>query len=297
MFDELATFVRIAERGSITAAARDLGVTQATASRRLQALEARLGVPLARRTTHTLQLTNVGRDALAQARALLASWDTLNELASDEAGTLRGHITLVAPVALGQGPLARATADFVVHAPEVTVHWHLRDGDMDFVTSGADLWVKVGSVSDPRLFVREACRVERIVVGTPSHAVARQPEELESRPFVTMAEFEDTSLALTCGDEMRRIFVRSAWRTTDILAGLEAVRRGVGLAVMPRWLVADDLASGGLVDVLGGWRAPTLAVHVARLPGRAPFRVRTLEGALLSTLAGLSPGNTTPLTG
>ena len=86
----LSTFARIAERGSISAAARDIGLSQASASRQLQALEEQLGVQLVQRTTHALSLTEAGRDCLADARALIDAWDALQERHAAEAGALAG---------------------------------------------------------------------------------------------------------------------------------------------------------------------------------------------------------------
>ena len=96
----LATFLRIAERGSISAAARDLGLSQASASRQLADLEQRLGVPLIRRNTHSLALTEQGESCLADARSLLAGWEALTDRVAEDQTQLRGPLRIIAPVAL-----------------------------------------------------------------------------------------------------------------------------------------------------------------------------------------------------
>ena len=168
-FDRLAlleAFVRIAERKSLSAAARDLGTSQPSISRQLAALETRLGVVLARRTTHDLTLTPDGRTLLADARRLLGEWEAIEERHTQDKA-LRGTIRAIAPVALGQSLFVKAACQFMKSHPDVTVDWQLRDDTIRFAEEGCDIWLKIGRVPDETLVVRELARVERLVVGTP----------------------------------------------------------------------------------------------------------------------------------
>ncbi len=115
----LTTFARIAERGSISAAARDLGFSQASASRQLAELERRLGVQLIQRTTHRLALTQSGADCLSDARGLLDGWEALVERFAGEDSAVRGGLKIVAPIALGQRHLAEAALRFQQAHPAV----------------------------------------------------------------------------------------------------------------------------------------------------------------------------------
>ncbi|MEO1310517.1 MAG: LysR family transcriptional regulator [Pseudomonadota bacterium] len=273
----LATFVRIVERGSISAAARDLGLSQASASRQLQALEARLDAVLLERTTHSLTLTEAGASCLADARALLDGWSTLEEQHTDD-GAVRGALKVVAPVALGQGLLAEAAFSFQAGHPEVRFTWLLEDGDIRFAEIGCDLWIRIGAPKDDTLVVRELGRVERLVVAAPellNGARGRGPERLSDLPCAALEQFEGVEIPLT--DKKGRacaIRARAVLTTNNLFVALAAARAGRAFAVAPLWLVEADLRSGRLIDAAPGWRAPTLPVVAAFRPAaRRPKRL------------------------
>ena len=268
----LATFARIAERGSISAAARDLGLSQASASRQLQELERRLGVLLVQRTTHSLALTEAGTSFLLDARVLLENWDALvEEHAASDTG-FRGRLKIVAPVALGQMHLAAAGLDFQQAHPGIVLNWLMQDDPIRFSEIGCDLWIKVGDISDDMLVVRQLAQVERLIVTSPDLAamhVLRTPEDLADVPCAVLEPFEAGNIPLTATDGLvHTVKANMAFSTNNIFALHQAALRSVGYAVMPRWFVETDIAQGRLVDVLPCWRTPELAINVAFLPSR-----------------------------
>jgi molybdate transport repressor ModE-like protein len=272
----MATFVRIVERGSISAAARDLGLSQASASRQLAALEDRLGTQLIQRTTHELSLTAAGETCLAEARVLLQGWDSLAERLSETETELKGRLKVVAPVALGQGVLADIALRFAAQHPALQLDWTLSDDPVRFAEEGCDLWIRVGRIDDDALIVRPLGQIERLIVGVPGLVDAEGvdgPMRLNDQPFITVAPFEGGQITLTGVDgqvEMLRPPV--AFATSNILTAHRGVLAGVGLAVMPRWLVAKALESGALIDVLPDWRAAQLSLQLAYLPARRQTR-------------------------
>lgn len=268
----LETFVRIAERGTISAAARDLGMSQGSASRQLKDLEDRLGVQLIRRTTHSLALTEAGHDVLADARQMITSWEALEEQHAPDGEDLRGSLRIVAPVALGQLHLADIAIAFQAANPNVSVNWLLQDEPIRFAEVGCDCWIKIGPVPDDTLIVRCLGRVERLIVGAPDVAarLERQaPEAVESLPFVTLTPFDGAKIGLIGPrDRQAHLAVRSTLSTNNIMSLKRAAVSGLGAAVLPRWFVSDELDAGSLVDVLPGWRAAKLDVNLAYLPAR-----------------------------
>ena len=268
----LETFVRIAERGTISAAARDLGMSQGSASRQLKDLEGRLGVQLIRRTTHSLALTEAGQSVLADAREMIAGWEALEEQHAPDAETLRGPLRVVAPVALGQLHLADIAIRFQAANPGVTVNWRLEDETIRFAEVGCDCWIRVGPVPDETLIVRRLGHVERLLVGDPSIAnrlEALTPDAAGRLPFVTLTPFEGAKIGLTGPRDKRRdLTVRSVLSTNNIMSLKRAVLSGLGAAVLPKWFVADELEAGSLVDLLPDWRASMLDVNLAYLPAR-----------------------------
>ncbi|MEO1249245.1 MAG: LysR family transcriptional regulator [Pseudomonadota bacterium] len=268
----METFVRIAERGTISAAARDLGMSQGSASRQLKDLEDRLGVQLIRRTTHSLALTEAGQDVLTDARQMITSWEALEEQHAPDGDDLRGSLRIVAPVALGQLHLADIAIAFQAANPKVSVNWLLQDEPIRFAEVGCDCWIKIGPVPDDTLIVRCLGRVERLIVGAPEVAArlgAQTPEAVENLPFATLTPFDGAKIGLSGPrDGQVHLAVRSTLSTNNIMSLKRAAVCGLGAALLPRWFVSDELEAGSLVDILPGWRAARLDVNLAYLPAR-----------------------------
>ena len=144
--DLLATFVRIVEAGSLSAAAAQLGTTQPTVSRRLQALERSLGVRLLRRSTHTMSLTEDGERCLERARRLLSDWHEFESELKGAGEEPAGRLRIVVPHAFGQQHLVGPLADYLRRTPRVDVEWLLHDRRPDFVAEGVDCAIQVGTV-------------------------------------------------------------------------------------------------------------------------------------------------------
>ncbi|MEM8811916.1 MAG: LysR family transcriptional regulator [Pseudomonadota bacterium] len=292
----LETFVRIADRGSISGAARDLGMAQGSASRQLKDLEERLGIQLIRRTTHALTLTDAGLEVLRDARELIARWETMVERHRHDADIVRGPLGVVAPVALGQSHLADVALSFQTAHPQVVLNWRLQDEAIRFAEVGCDCWIKVGPIPDDTLIVRRLGRIERLVVGTPRIAAdlsERTPDDLESVPFVGLTPFEGGRITLTSNDGTQRLIrppVRLA--TNNILSMKRAVLQGIGAAIMPRWFVAAELERGQVEDLLPDWRADTLDINVGYLPVRHQPRRLSLFLEALEAATTAIPGFT-----
>lgn len=292
----LETFVRIADAGSISAAARDLGLSQPSASRQLAELEARLKTQLIRRTTHSLSLTDSGAQLLTDARQILDGWEVLAEKHLSAETEIQGRLKVVAPVALGQQALMRIACNFQVKHPGVSVTWELEDNPIRFAEVGCDCWIKVGSVPDDTLIVRRLGSVERSLVASAefvqNHGQPRSPQSAEKLPLIALDPFEGGKLLLAWGRRSANITPTVCMRTNNIFAVKEATCSGVGMAVLPTWFIADELKRKVLIDLLPGWHAPTLGLHVAYLPARhQPLRLRAFL-ALLEAEVPKLPGIT-----
>ncbi|MEO1198647.1 MAG: LysR family transcriptional regulator [Pseudomonadota bacterium] len=285
----LATFVRIVERGSISAAARDLGLSQATVSRQLKDLEDRFRSEFVRRTTHSLALTPSGEALLADARRLLGEWEVLAERHASGQDRVAGLLKIVAPVGIGQSWLAEIMLRFQRTHPDVAITWDLDDAPIRFAEIGCDCWIKVGPIQDDSLIVRPLARVERMVAASPrllAGQSASSPGDLSHMPCVALSPFEGGKIALS--DHTGRqetITPPVALATNNIVALRQAVRLGIGFAVLPRWFIEDDLTHGGLIDALPGWRATTLTIHAGYLPSRhQPLRLRLFLDHLIKDI-------------
>ncbi|MEO1103278.1 MAG: LysR substrate-binding domain-containing protein [Pseudomonadota bacterium] len=178
--------------------------------------------------------------------------------------------------------------------------WELDDHPIRFAEVGCDCWIKVGRVADDTLIVRPLGAVERLVVAAPQRldgGPLGDPAAAATLPFVTLAAFEGDRIALYGEDGSEVAFTPSvALSTNNIVAARRAACLGVGAAILPRWFVADELASGALVNVLPRWRAATLTIHVAYLPARhQPRRLALFLQAIeagLREVPGIAPAGT-----
>lgn len=288
----LETFVRIAERQSLSGAARDLGTSQPSVSRQLAALENRLGVVLVRRTTHDVTLTPDGLALLADARRMTGEWEAIEDRHSED-NELKGAIRVIAPVALGQNLFVKAAAQFMKDHPKITIDWRLRDDVIRFAEEGCDCWLKIGPVPDDTLVVRELARVERLVVGTPKCMARHAGLALEAMPWVTLGPFEGNRIELfDQRDTPQVLSVTPRMASDNFFAVYEAAMQGVGIAIMPRWFVASDIEDGRLVNAAADLRAARLPVNLALASGtRRPVRVEQFCEAVQSWCdAKLVPG-------
>ncbi|MEO1305483.1 MAG: substrate binding domain-containing protein [Pseudomonadota bacterium] len=206
---------------------------------------------------------------------MLNGWSAFAER-FDDASDLSGTLRVVAPIALGQRHLIDATVDWQRAFPNLQINWQLDDSELNLAETGADVWIRIGRPRDDRLVVRDLAQVERLVVAHSSvvkPGETTDPKFLEGLPAVSLAPFEGQMLPLTHQTE-DEVTIRANSRlvTNNIFAALNAAKSGCGFAIMPRWLVADELSNGTLIDILPEWRAPTLTVTACYLPSRRQSR-------------------------
>ena len=274
-FEFMRLFVRIAETGSLSAAAQSVGISQPTASRQLKQLEALLGVQLIRRSTHDLALTDAGNRFLEDARTMLADWETSIDTLRNEREELKGPIRVAVPVALGQTILATIASRFLVRHPAVNIDWRLIDEPGDLAAGGYDLWIRAGPVRQLGLVVRHLWRIDRTIVAAPGMQAVAHPRMLEPLPSVVLFTFVPDEVPLTGPRHRKAVLkVRPAFNTDNIYAAIVAVREGVGYGILPFWAVRDDLDSGRLIELCPAWHPPHLMLSVAYPTSRyRPVRI------------------------
>jgi DNA-binding transcriptional LysR family regulator len=189
----MQTFVRIVEAGSLSAAAAQLGTSQPTVSRRLQALERALGLELLQRSTHKMKLTDDGARCFAHAKALLDGWEAMTADLRGVKEAPEGHLRVLVPHAFGQDQLVAPLLKYMQRHPQVTVEWLLHDRRPDFIAEGIDCAVQVGAVDDPSVVAVRLAEVPRIVVAAPELFRARplpqEPEDLAALPWLALQTF------------------------------------------------------------------------------------------------------------
>jgi DNA-binding transcriptional LysR family regulator len=297
-FDRLLlmqTFIRIVEAGSLSAAARQLGTTQPTVSRRLQALERQLGQPLVQRSTHALRLTETGQRAYARAKALAVDWECFEQSLRADPGLPEGLLRVQVPHAFGQEHLIPSLVQALKAAPGLRVDWLLNDAPPNFIEQGLDCAIRVGGKAEGAVVAIELARVPRVLVAAPELLQGRRvdtPDDLADLPWVALYTFYRQEVQLRRkaegkGDEFVRITIRPVLATDSLYATREAVRLGLGAALLSGWSVREDIAQGRLVQLLPAWRGEALPVHLLYPnPPAPPARLRYFIEAMRRSMAG-----------
>ena len=262
----MQTFIRIVEAGSLSAAARQLGTTQPTVSRRLQALEQQFGQPLIQRSTHALRLTDTGERALARAKALAADWEEFEQSLRAEPARPEGLLRVQVPHAFGQehliAPLVRALRE----APGLRVDWLLSDATPNFIEQGLDCAIRVGGTAEGAVVAIPLARVPRVLVASPELVAGLRlddPDDLAGLPWIAISTFYRQELQLERDDGVRRrLTIRPVLATDSLYATREAARLGLGAALLSGWAVHQDITDGRLVHLLPRWRGPALPVQL-----------------------------------
>ena len=279
----LRAFVCIVESGSISAGARRLKIPQPTLSRHLRTLEEQCGASLLRRDTHQMSLTETGRRLLTDARAMLTLAEESAQRLRKDQTSLTGHLRLFSTIDFGQSSVTRLISSFLQLNPKVTAELAYTNRPVHMIQEGCDAGIMAGSITDESVVARPAGKITRYPVASPvlikSHPSVKAPSDLKSWPWVTLsgAQFGGSrEVTLYSTSQAEQTFRISPVLISEGVTSLrEAVRAGLGTAVLPDWLVREDIVSDRLVRVLPQWRAKELPAHVV-YPGQRllPVRVR-----------------------
>lgn len=261
VFAELSSFVAIAEALSFTRAAERLRRDATVLSRRLRALEERLGVRLVERTTRSVTLTEAGRTYLERARDILRSLDEADrEAALHVTGEPRGHLRLALPDSFGRLWLAPMLNEFIAAHPLITIEAEFSNRFVDLVGERFDLAVRLGELTDSRLVARRVCSRQRLMCASPDylarHGVPRRPEDLALHSclvFSGLSSLNRWDMADSKGQQ-RRVTVSGPLTTDDAEVLVSAATAGLGIMIATDWLVGPCLQSGSLVRVLPRWK-------------------------------------------
>ena len=291
-FEAWAVFARVAEAGSLSRAAEDLGLSKATVSKAVSRLEARIGARLFHRTSRKLALTEAGLAAREDAAQLLAAGEAAEARAIAGAVVPQGLVRLAAPMSFGVLHVAPRLPDFLAEHRQVSVDLHLSDQQVDLVGGGFDIGLRIAALPDSSLRARRLCPVHRSLVAAPAyldrHGRPEHPDDLARHACLGYAYLPSPDRWRFRDDAGAEVTVVPAGplRANNADALTPALRAGLGLAVQPDFMIWDDLRSGRLERVLPGWTAPPVALHLVTPPGDPrPARVAALMGFLQRVLA------------
>jgi DNA-binding transcriptional LysR family regulator len=278
----MSMFLNAVEKGSLSAAARDMRVPVPTLSRKVADLEALLGTRLLTRTTRKLILTDAGVAYAESARRILEQVDEAERQAAGEFTTPRGELVVTAPVLFGRLHVLPVIADFLARFPEVNVRLMLGDRNVNLVDDQIDMAVRIGKLPDSGMIATRVGSMRRVVCGSPElierHGVPRTPEELSRLPCVasigvqTLASGWRFRLPGTTAEIEVPIFPRLA---TTAEAAVDAAIRGVGFVCLRHYQVVDAVKAGKLRIVLKKYETEPVPIHLIHATrGQMPLKMR-----------------------
>jgi DNA-binding transcriptional LysR family regulator len=278
---QIETFVAVAHKGSLTAAAQAEGVAPAVVGRRIDALEARLGVKLLVRTTRKLSLTHEGSAFLEDCQRLITGLADAESSVSAGGVKASGHLRITAPAGFGRRHVAPLVPGFLATHPEVSLSLNLSDRVVDIVNEGVDCAVRVGDLRDSSLVSVRLADNRRLCVASPAYlqraGTPRTPGELAQHQCLTLSSDASQTRGWAFQMEGALHYLRPSGRLdcSDGQVLHDWCLQGLGVAWRSTWEVARDIAAGRLVAVLEDYAAPPNGIYAVFPHAKhLPLRVR-----------------------
>ena len=276
--EAMAILVAVVDAGSLSGAARRLGMPLATVSRKVGELESHLHTRLLHRTTRQLSLTEAGSSYVAFCRRVLEEIDEAERAATGEYASPKGELVVTAPVVFGRLHVVPAVAEFLAHYPEIDVSLMLTDRVVHLMDENTDVAVRVGALPDSALVAAGVGTVRRVVCASPgylsAHGVPSTPRDLASHECITFEVLASTRawVFATDGAEIS-VPVRSRLAVNTAEAAIAAALLGVGVIRVLSYQVADALRDGTLRVVLEDYEAAPLPISLVH-KGQAPLPLK-----------------------
>lgn len=282
--EAIRTFLTVADQSSFSAAARLLAMTPASVTRTVSALEEQLGVQLLLRTTRKVSLTSAGAAYAARVAPLVEGLARATEETRDLQKVTAGSLRVSAPMSLGMKVLPTVLSQFSIMHPRTSVAIELSDRFVDILQENYDLAIRIsGPPTDKSTIWRKIRPVSRLLVASPSflarHGTPKVPEDLTTLECLSYHDQSKTETwELSRPGQVRTIEARGRFSINngDFLCKLAIA--GEGIALLPRFIVDEELRAGKLVEVLPGWNTPEIWLTLYYPPyEQLPLRVATFS--------------------
>jgi DNA-binding transcriptional LysR family regulator len=265
--DSMAVFAKVVESGSLSAAARGLGVSLASVSRQLAALEDKLGARLLSRTTRRLSLTEGGRAYYNRCKRILGDVEEAEAEVSQFQASPSGRIVVSASGLFGRIFLAPVLSGFLERHPRISIELPLTDRFVNLVEEGVDVAVRVGGLADSSLVARRIGGFRRVVCASPRylkrHGAPKQPADVTAHDclvFSMLAEADRWRFSVDGRDIAVPVTGRLLSNNQEVL--LQAALDSCGIMLAPSWLVRDHVAKGRLRLILEDFEPEPTPIHI-----------------------------------
>jgi DNA-binding transcriptional LysR family regulator len=289
----MTVFARVATTRSFSAAARDLGLSQATVSKHVQTLESWFGARLLNRTTRRVALTEVGADFFSQCTRILEDMDAALEARKPDA-RLRGSLRISAPVAFGSTRLPGLLVEFMRQNPDLALSVALRDRPVDVIEEGYDVAIRASQQTardDAGLVVHALAPLHFVLCAAPAYIEAHGqpviPADLGAHVCLTDSRHPGDIWRFASSQGRVDVPVSGKLRCDNGLLRRAAALDGAGILLAPEYMVSDDIAAGRLVALIPGHTPESSTIDALCPPARATSpKVRTLVAFLGEQLKG-----------
>jgi DNA-binding transcriptional LysR family regulator len=270
--ETMTILLRVVDRGSFSAASRDLGVPLATVSRKVNELEAHLGTKLLVRTTRKVALTDIGSAYVASTRRILDEIDETERIAAGEFHVPRGELILTAPILFGRLHILPIVTEFLAAYPQINVRMLLTDRNLHLIEDHVDMAVRIGPLPDSTMITTRVGLMRTVVCASPKllagQGVPKSPEDLAGLPCVN---FE----LLSPASAWPYMPIRPRLSVTTAEAAVWAAAQGLGVTRVLHYQCADAINDGSLRIILANFEVEPLPVHLLHAArGALPAKLR-----------------------
>lgn len=295
--EQMRMFSTVAASMSFSRAAERLGTSAQNVSKNIRALEDSLGVLLLHRTTRIVTLTESGRAYLPRCNRLVEDFDELRAAMRDEGGRASGNLVVTAPLTFGESHLLGAVENFLADNPDVTIDLRLTDQHISLIDEGVDLSVRIGRLQDSGMIGRRIGETRLIACAAPDYleraGIPVHPSEITGHNCVFDTNRRTPGQwSFRDGGERITLQVRHRVRVNGASAVRRLVLSGEGIAIVPAYMIAEDLREGRLVSLLTEYEDETLPISVLYLANRHLSRkVRAFIDAVETEIANSADWN------
>ena len=265
LFDSMRIFVRVVERGSFSAVARELNLGQPAVSKQIRALEQYLGGPVFARSTRHLALTDQGQRFYSHCREILGQLESATRSFTSGQEQIAGALRIAAPVSYGRLCIAPLIGPFLQRHPEVRIDLRLNDQNEDLLKENIDVAIRIGVVKSDGLVAVSLGASTRQVFASPAylqrHGLPREPADLAGHNCIAFNLLEHYDhWHFSRGTQALDIVIKGNVTSNSSEAIREMVLAGLGISLSPQWLFAADLEQGSVCSLLDDYQTTALPV-------------------------------------
>lgn len=284
-----AIFAAVVEAGSMTGAAKALGMTPSAVSQHISQLESQLGLPLLHRSTRRLSLTEAGEVVWQGCQSLQQTLNHTELRLSEVRDSLLGEVRITAPVGMAGQPLARALSPLLQAHPGLCIQIIADDEKRDLIKDRIDVALRVGTLEDSTLVARRLGQTRMLLCASPAYlarkGTPRSPADLLAHDWLASDMLGGGILLLDEKGEAHKIKPKPRVLCNNVLPLRQFTLAGQGISLQPEGEIEEDLATGRLLALLPGFLAPPMEIHAITPQREIPEKVRRVISALRSHFA------------